>query len=60
MSVPYNLNNFSQNIDIIVAKPDKDPGVVILNNHDYINFMSKVICDVSKFVAFDETFTKFT
>ena len=54
------LKNFSQNKDIIVTKPDKGRGVVILNKHDYINSMNKIISDVSKFAAVDESFTKFT
>ena len=41
-------------------KPDKGRSIIILNKHDYINSINRVIYDVSKYVAVDEPLNKFT
>ena len=43
------LRNLGKNKDIIVAKPDKGNGVVILNREDYVTKMSDILDDVTKF-----------
>ena len=43
------LKDFSRNSDIIVTKPDKGKGVVIINKTDYINSMNTIVSDKTKF-----------
>ena len=48
------LKNLSMNKEIIVTKPDKGRGVVIVERHQYIRSMKKLIEESSKFVAITE------
>ena len=41
--------SIKDNNDIIITRPDKGSGVVILNRTDYVNKMIDIISDVSKF-----------
>ena len=43
------LKNLSKRDDIVVCKPDKGQGVVILNKVDYVNKMIEILSDKSKF-----------
>ena len=43
------LVNLSKNKDIIITKPDKGSGVVILNRTDYIKKMEVIVNDTTKF-----------
>ena len=43
------LKNLHKNNDIVVLKPDKGNGVVILNRADYIEGILKIINDTRKF-----------
>ena len=44
------LRELSKRDDIVVCKPDKGQGVVILNKDDYISKMKEILDDKSKFV----------
>ena len=37
---------------ILITKPDKGSGVVILNKSDYVNKMECILSDISKFKLF--------
>ena len=43
------LNDLLKNDDIIISKPDKGSGVVILNKSDYITKVSSILSDTTKF-----------
>ena len=43
------INSLQKNDDIIVTKPDKGSGVVLLNKSDYVDKMNKIPDDQSKF-----------
>lgn len=43
------LKGLSNIDDLVVLRPDKDNGVVILNKSDYINKMNVILIDNSKF-----------
>ena len=43
------LKNLRNNKDIIITKPDKGAGVVILNKNDYIKMSHEIINDKAKF-----------
>ncbi|XP_064098125.1 uncharacterized protein LOC135209357 [Macrobrachium nipponense] len=43
------LKNLANDKDIIIVKPDKGGGTVILNKHEYINKMENILDDTSKF-----------
>ena len=43
------LKRLSKNKDIIITKPDKGSGVVIMNRSDYISKMQEIISDETKF-----------
>ena len=43
------LKNLSKNPDIIITRPDKGKGTVILNKDDYIRKMEDILNDNSKF-----------
>ena len=43
------INSLRKNDDIIVTKPDKGSGVVLLNKSDYVDKMNKILDDQSKF-----------
>ena len=45
---------------IIITKPDKGKGVVIINKTDYLNSMKNLISDVTKFKKINDSYQKFT
>ncbi|CAH8588028.1 unnamed protein product [Schistosoma mattheei] len=45
------LKELRNNADIIILKPDKGSGVVIMNKSDYKNKMESILSDKSKFLA---------
>ena len=47
------LPNFRKNKDIIIRKPDKGNGVVILDQKLYDNAIQEIISDTSKFERFN-------
>ena len=47
------LKNLSKNINLIITRPDKGRGVVILNKKDYIDKVTAVISDTTKFTPLD-------
>ncbi|XP_069973528.1 uncharacterized protein [Penaeus vannamei] len=51
------LNDFSKNTDIIVTKPDRGQGVVILNKNEYIDKMESILGDETKFIKIDDDCT---
>ena len=44
------LKKLSGNSDIIVCRPDKGKGVVIMNREDYLDKMNMILSDQSKFI----------
>ena len=54
------LKSFASNKDIIITKPDKGRGVVIVNKNNYINSMQAIISDRSKCIPIDDSMVKFT
>ena len=48
------LQNLSKNKDIIITKPNKGNGVVILDRKLFDNATQKIISDTSKFEELDE------
>ena len=44
------LNSLHSNENIVITKPDKGSGVVILNKNDFIDKMQVILNDPSKFV----------
>ena len=54
------LKNLSNNKDIIISKPDKGKGVVILDRSQYVSSMENIIADTSKFKLISEPIHKFT
>lgn len=49
------LKRLSCNPDLIITRPDKGRGVVILNRSDYITKMSHILSDSSKFLIEDSS-----
>ena len=47
------LHNLSHNNSIIICKPDKGNGVVILNRQDYIQKMEQILCNKNPFQSVD-------
>ena len=47
------LRNLSKNKNIVILRPDKGNGIVILNKIDYINKVETLLLDVSKFRKLD-------
>ena len=43
------LNDLRNDTSIIITKPDKGNGVVIVNRHDYLNKTKQLISDGTKF-----------
>ena len=43
------INNLRKNDDIIINKPDKGYGVVLLSKSDYVDKMNKIRYDQTKF-----------
>ena len=54
------FKNLAANKDVIITKPDKGRGVVILNRSDYIKSMETIVSDQSKFKPIQESMEKFT
>ena len=48
------LKQFALNKNIIVSRPDKGRGVVIINKCDYISSMLKIISDTTKFKVIND------
>ena len=44
------LRSLGRNRDLVVCRPDKGKGVVLLNKHDYISKMNDILVDTSKFI----------
>ena len=53
------LKQFSKNPDIVVCRPDKGNGVVILDKTIYVNKMLNIISDSSKFVKINDDLDKY-
>ena len=46
----YNLlKQLSSNADLVVTRPDKGKGTVVMNKHDYVAKMNTILSDRSKF-----------
>ena len=43
------INRLRKNDDIIITKPDKGSGVVLLNKNDYVDKMNEILDDQSEF-----------
>ena len=54
------LKDLANNKEVIVSKPDKGKGVVILDRSQYVSSMEKIIADKTKFKRIDEPIDKFT
>ena len=50
------LNNLCRNKDLIISRPDKRNGVVILNRQDYVCKVYSILEDASKFSPMDKDF----
>ena len=48
------LQQLKGNKDIVILRPDKGNGVVVLNRTDYDRLMLEIISDQSKFIKTDE------
>ena len=48
------LRKLAANKDVVVCKPDKGRGVVIVDRSDYIHSLENIISDESKFKKIDE------
>ena len=44
------LKSLKKDHDIVITKPDKGNGVVILNRNDYVDKMHKILDDRTKFM----------
>lgn len=53
------LRTLASNKDIIVTRPDKGNGIVILNRSDYIRSVTSIISDTSRFLEITEPISKF-
>jgi hypothetical protein len=49
------LKNLSKNPALIISRPDKGRGIVIMNKTDYINKMNHILSDQTKFKKIDNT-----
>ena len=45
------IKSLRSNKDILITKPDKGSGLVILNSSDYIAKMETILCDSTKFIC---------
>jgi len=43
------LKNLSKSNDVVITKPDKGNGIVLLNKQDYVNKMMDIISETNKF-----------
>ena len=53
------IRSLASNKNIIVSKPDKGKGVVIINKSDYMCSMDKIVSNDSKFLKVSENLSKF-
>ena len=51
--VPINVNQVTYDKNIVISRPDKGNGVVILNRDDYICKVNSILDDSSKFTRLD-------
>ena len=49
------LNNLKKNKDIVITKPDKGNGVIILDQNLYDNAIQEIISNISKFESSTKT-----
>ena len=49
------LKILGKNIEVIVCRPDKGRGVILLNRHTYINKMLEIVSDKTKFSEVNES-----
>src|SRR5215469_1490602 len=49
------LKSLGRRKDLVILKPDKGNGVVLLNKNDYINKMMEILSDQNKFCSSDES-----
>lgn len=54
------LKSLSSNDRIVVCKPDKGRGVVIIDKDTYLTQMNKILSDATKFELLDVSFSKYT
>ena len=54
------IKNFASNPDIIICKPDKGRGVVILDKSTYIERITSIVSDATKFSVVDIPIDKYT
>ena len=54
------LKQLSKNKDLVISKPDKGRGVVIVNRKDYINSVSKIIHYCTKFQVITDSIQDFS
>ena len=54
------MKTLSKNKDLIVCKPDKGKGVVLINRKDYVNSITKIISDNTKFEIITDSIEKYT
>jgi len=54
------VKSFASNKDIVVCKPDKGRGVVVVNRDKYIESLTSIISDSSKFQIINESIEKYT
>ena len=54
------LKDFAKNENIIITKPDKGRGVVVLNKDHYVGGMDKIITNSNKFQLITEDIKKFS
>ena len=52
--------NFASNPDIIICKPDKGRGLVILDKSTYIELITSIVSDATKFSVVDVQIDKYT
>ena len=54
------LKQLESNKNVIVSRPDKGRGVILLNKDTYINSMTKIVSDRTKFEQIPLSFDKYT
>ena len=54
------LKSLAANKNVIVCRPDKGRGVVILNKDTYVNKMTEIISDQSKYEPINASTEKYT
>ena len=53
------LKDLSSNPDLIISRPDKGKGVVLVDKNDYVRSMESIIDDRSKFLPLDIPISKY-